>query len=188
MKISSHIKKALYFAAEKHNGQCRKIGNKLPYIIHPVEVAFGVSRYTDDEEIIAAALLHDVLEDCPDVSKEFLRKEFSDRIAKLVDEVTIDGNYSIWKEKMDACLEKTKKASKDALIIFAVDKISNMQDYFCSLKKNDPVVKNFGGTPDQFCWYYSEIENILISILGKHALVQEYIRIWKLYKNNKTRV
>ena len=90
---NTYIKKALYFAAEKHDGQYRRIGNKLPYIIHPVEVAFGVSRYTDDEEVIASALLHDVLEDCPDVCMRFLKKEFNGRIAKIVNEVTVAGKY-----------------------------------------------------------------------------------------------
>jgi len=82
----NNIKKALYFACEKHDGQYRK-GGRIPYIAHPVLVVFGVQKYTSDEDVIATALLHDVLEDCPDVSIDILQKEFGDRITNLVKEM-----------------------------------------------------------------------------------------------------
>ena len=56
------IQKAAVFAAKAHEGMMRK-GSKIPYIYHPMEVALIVAQMTDDPEVIAAAYLHDVLED-----------------------------------------------------------------------------------------------------------------------------
>ena len=57
------INKAIAFAVKAHEGQPRK-GTEIPYIFHPLEVGMIVSRITDDEEVIAAAVLHDTVEDC----------------------------------------------------------------------------------------------------------------------------
>lgn len=186
MYISSFVKKALYFAAQKHDGQYRKGDGHVPYIVHPVQVAFNASTYTDDEKIIAAALLHDVLEDCKEVSFDLLQKEFGIRTAELVDEVSFIENkkYTTWKEKKQDYLKKIKHASKDALIIVAADKTSNLRAYFDALKENgDSLVKNFGGTPDEYFWYYGEIGNILISVLGDHPIVKDYTETLQSYQN-----
>ena len=181
--MSSIIKRALYFAAQKHEGQYRK-GNRIPYIVHPVQVAFGVREYTDDEEIVAAALLHDTLEDCPDVSDNLLKKEFGERVGRIVNEVSLtrDKKYATWKEKKEAYLAKIKIASKEALIIVAVDKIMNLQGYFDALRENSSI-SEFGGTPNQYRWFYTEIGHILASKLKKHPIVKDYTKIWRLYKN-----
>ena len=182
--MSPIIKKALYFAAERHDGQYRK-GGRVPYIVHPVQVALGVCAYTDDEEIIAAAFLHDVLEDCADVSIGLLQKEFNDRIAQMVSEVSlVEGEkYATWKEKKEAYLTKIKKASKGALIIVAVDKMNNLRAYFDALReRGDAVARYFGGTPDEYRWYYTEIGTILMSTLGEHPVVKNYIAIWQSYQ------
>ena len=63
------VAKAICYAAEKHKGQPRK-GKTIPFIVHPMEAAAIVSSMTDDPEIIAAAVLHDVLEDTPTTAEE----------------------------------------------------------------------------------------------------------------------
>lgn len=181
----SHIKKALSFAAEKHDGQYRKGSGRVPYIVHPVQVAFNVSLYTKDKGIVAAAFLHDVLEDCSGVSVFVLQKEFGKRVARLVQELSFleKKKYKIWKEKKLTYLNKIKKASKDALMIVAVDKMSNLEAYFNALKKKGAKkLSNFGGTPDEYRWYYEEIEKILISRLGRRPVVKDYIKIRKSFK------
>lgn len=62
MRLTSKIEKAINFAAQKHLGQIRK-GDGLPYIVHPFGVAWILSGYSTDEDVIVAGLLHDVLED-----------------------------------------------------------------------------------------------------------------------------
>lgn len=180
---STHIKKALYFAAEKHDGQYRKGGN-VPYITHPVLVAFKVSKYINDEEIIAGAILHDVLEDCRDVTFKILQKEFGDRVAHIVDEVSApDNTYATWKEKKEAYISKIKNVSDDALNIVAADKMMNMQAYFDALKtRGDEIKQYFKGTPNEYRWYYGEIGNILTYRLKNHSITQDYLKLLELYK------
>ena len=77
------IDKAITFATKAHEGQFRK-GTKLPYIVHPLEVGVIVSRMTQDKEVIAAAILHDTLEDCKEVTFSTLCQEFGERVAEIV--------------------------------------------------------------------------------------------------------
>ena len=74
------VDKAITFATKAHEGQFRK-GTKLPYIVHPLEVGVIVSRMTQDKEVIAAAILHDTLEDCKEVTFSTLCQEFGERVA-----------------------------------------------------------------------------------------------------------
>ena len=71
------IKEAARFAAKAHEGAVRK-GSHLPYIVHPMEVAMVVSAMTDDVEVIAAAYLHDVIEDA-NVTYEKLKETWEGR-------------------------------------------------------------------------------------------------------------
>ena len=71
---SKMVKKAAAFAERAHRGAVRK-GTAIPYITHPLEAAVIVASITEDQELIAAALLHDVMEDAG-VSREKLKAEF----------------------------------------------------------------------------------------------------------------
>ena len=75
------IKKAAEFAKRAHDGVYRK-GTQIPYITHPMETAAIVTAFTDEPEMIAAALLHDVIEDAG-VTKEELEEQFGPRVAFL---------------------------------------------------------------------------------------------------------
>lgn len=79
------IKRAFDFAAKHHDGQYR--ASEEPYITHPVEVACILTEFQSDTETIAAALLHDTVEDT-DVTPVILEKEFGETIANLVNGVT----------------------------------------------------------------------------------------------------
>ena len=79
------IKKAYEFAKEKHDGQKRISGED--YIIHPLNVAYILSEIHADSKTIAAALLHDTIEDC-NVEKEQLEELFGLEVAKLVESIT----------------------------------------------------------------------------------------------------
>ena len=77
---SKMVKKAAAFAERAHRGAVRK-GTAIPYITHPLEAAVIVASITEDQELIAAALLHDVMEDAG-VSREKLKAEFGSRPQK----------------------------------------------------------------------------------------------------------
>lgn len=70
------IEKAIMFATQAHEGQVRK-GTDRPYIVHPLEVGRIVASMTEDEEIISAAILHDTIEDCEEITEEVICREFT---------------------------------------------------------------------------------------------------------------
>lgn len=129
MSQSSHslVSKAKAFATEAHSaiGQKRKFTGE-PYIVHPAAVATIVSEVTDDPNMIAAAWLHDTVEDTP-VTLEDIRREFGDQVHDLVENLTDvstlkDGNRKTRKE-MDR--EHTAKGSPDSKTVKLADLIHN---------------------------------------------------------------
>lgn len=129
-------RKAWEFAKEAHKHQVRKFIN-LPYFdAHVSKVNGIVKQYTNDEDILCAALLHDVLEDCFDdmnVGYQIISEKFGSRVADLVVEVTsigdeIDHNYDGSKTKY--LTNKMIKMSSDALIIKLADRLQNISDAF----------------------------------------------------------
>lgn len=102
MKDTPIITAAKMLAGEAHKGQMRKYGG-LPYIIHPIEVASIVEEAGGTDDMIAAALLHDVVEDCPGYTFEIIADKVSPEVAELVRGMTEaskpeDGNRATRKE------------------------------------------------------------------------------------------
>jgi (p)ppGpp synthase/HD superfamily hydrolase len=131
----SHIEAALLFATRAHSGQPRK-GNKLPYIVHPISVASYVRTYTSKykyesksslDELMSAAYLHDVVEDC-NVSYETLEMKFNKNIANLVKELTSDKAKLNQVGKTDYLKSKLLYMSDDALLIKLCDRLDNIID------------------------------------------------------------
>ena len=86
--MSQLLDDAIHFAAQAHAGQMRKMAN-TPYILHPLEVAVIISTMTDNEDVMAAGLLHDTVEDC-DVDPKEIKARFGPRVAALVQSETED--------------------------------------------------------------------------------------------------
>jgi len=103
----SLVKHAYDFAEAAHDGKMRRSGE--PYISHPTAVAIILAEIQLDQEALAAALLHDVIEDT-DVTMEELEKEFGDRVARLVDGVTKLGRIRWTTEEDQAVREKERQA------------------------------------------------------------------------------
>ena len=167
------IRKAAEFAAKAHEGAVRK-GSRIPYIYHPMEVAVIVARMTEDEEVIAAAYLHDVLEDTA-VTAEQLEKEFGSRILALVSAETEDKSLS-WKERKQAAIEHLKTASREEKILVLGDKLSNMRstarDYMVI---GDAVWERFNVKEKKMhAWYYCGIADALEE-LSTHFYYDEYV-------------
>lgn len=120
------VDKAMEFATKAHEGQFRK-GTKRPYIIHPITVADIVMTMTWDEEVICAALLHDTIEDCPEVTEETIRAEFGERVASLV-KVESEDKSKTWEERKGATIRRLEHAPRDVQMIALADKLANMRD------------------------------------------------------------
>ena len=128
-KDQTYINRAFQYAYDGHNGQNRKSGE--PYITHPLHVAIYLCELNFDKETIAAALLHDLVEDT-EISYDDLKKEFGEEVADIVDGVTkLDKiKYSTNEEaKADAIRKMVIAMSKDirVLILKLADRLHNIQ-------------------------------------------------------------
>jgi guanosine-3',5'-bis(diphosphate) 3'-pyrophosphohydrolase len=120
--------RALAFAAHKHRDQRRKDAEASPYINHPIALAeiLAADGGITDVEVLAAALLHDTIEDTATTADE-LRAEFGDRIADMVIEVT-DDEALPKAEKKRLQIERAPSLSAGAKLVKLADKICNLRD------------------------------------------------------------
>lgn len=124
------LDRAIIFAVKAHAGTERR-GKGFPYIVHPMEAMEIVATMTSDQELLAAAALHDTVEDTP-VTVEQIRAEFGPRIADLVasESDTFEEGVSeedSWHARKQAAIDRLAKASHDAKIVALGDKLSNMR-------------------------------------------------------------
>ena len=122
------ILKAAHFAAQKHKDQRRKDKEVSPYINHPISVAKIISEIgnIEDPEVLAAALLHDTIENTETTVDELI-DNFGERVCSLVQEVTDDKNLPKMERKQRQ-IEHAKEISEGAALIKLGDKISNVTD------------------------------------------------------------
>ena len=124
------LDRAIVFAVRAHAGTERR-GKGFPYIVHPMEAVEIVATMTRDQELLAAAALHDTVEDT-DTTVEQIRAEFGDRIASLVasESDTMPEGVSeedSWHARKQAAIDRLARASHDAKIVALGDKLSNMR-------------------------------------------------------------
>jgi (p)ppGpp synthase/HD superfamily hydrolase len=122
---SELITRALAKATAAHAGQIRNGSGGLPYIEHPRMVAATLAGKGYDDTTLAAALLHDTVEDS-DTTVEELRAEFGDAVADLVAALSDDESIEPYRERKDEHRGRVAAVDGDALAIYAADKLTNM--------------------------------------------------------------
>ena len=149
------ILKAAHFSAQKHSTQRRKDEDASPYIIHPISVALAIAQIgrVDDPEILAAALLHDTLEDT-ETTPEELEAEFGKKVCDYVLDVTDDKTLPKHERKRRQ-IEHAKKISEGAALIKLGDKISNVTD----VTNNPPADWDINRRKQYLDWAEKVIEN-----------------------------
>lgn len=185
-KYSYKIEQAIRAAAILHKDQLRKGSVPMPYVTHLYSVALIVSDYTDDEDTIAAALLHDTLEDT-DYTAEELQEDFGGPIREIVESLSEpqDDEYKSfsWKEQKAQYAKQLKKAPPEAHLIAAADKIHNMrtivEEYYDDHQR---FSKEFKGTLEDRIMMYQEISNVLNREL-KNDIINEFNHVFTEYKN-----
>ncbi|MHA1300458.1 MAG: HD domain-containing protein [Candidatus Helarchaeota archaeon] len=160
------MNKAKKFAEEKHKNQKRKYHDE-PYISHPLRVMEELKNYTNDEDMLIAALLHDTIEDTETTYEEIL-KEFGVRVANFVMELTSDKN-------------EAKKIGKDT---YLANKMNNMSEKAFLIKLCDRFdnVSGLEGEPKDFVdRYKKETANILKNIKRNLSPIHKDLikKIWK---------
>ena len=157
------VSEAIAFAVIAHDGMRRKKGN-APYILHPMEAAVIVGTMTDDQNLIAAAVLHDVVEDA-DIAIEEIEERFGSRVRELVQSETEDKRadrppaetWRIRKEESLAVLKNTTDIA--VLMVWLGDKLANMRSLYRDWKvEGDAMWQRFNQKDiSQQAWYYREI-------------------------------
>lgn len=175
MKLTPKIKKAMSVAARLHKEQLRMDG--VPYICHPVSVAIILSKYTEDEDLICAAFLHDTIEDT-EYTEEEIGKDFGPKIKKLVMEVTMvlyEGPGRDWDKQNQAKLAHMAKISKDALLLKAADKIHNVWDKANGLKELGPkFFEGFNIPIEEYLAFDEKCLGLMRERLGDVPILEEF--------------
>jgi guanosine-3',5'-bis(diphosphate) 3'-pyrophosphohydrolase len=117
---------ALDTARRAHAGQTRSGGDGMPYIEHPLAVAERLAERGFADEVLAAALLHDVAEET-EVGIAAMREHFGDTVADLVEAMTEDGTIEDYEERKGEHRGRVVEAGSEALAIYAADKLTNVE-------------------------------------------------------------
>ena len=117
---------AIVFAQEHHSSQ-RRAADGAPFLVHPLEVAAMLERTRYPDHIIAAAVLHDVLEDT-DAERPELNARFGSEVANLVALVSDDPSIDDEEQRKDDVRERVRHAGGPALVVYAADKVSKVRE------------------------------------------------------------
>ena len=185
MRYSYAIEQAIRAAAVLHKDQVRKGAVPYPYITHLYAVAMIVADYTNDENAVVAALLHDTVEDT-DYTIEELTEDFGGPVAEIVRTLTEPSakstEYPNSAARKKQYLKQHKGGKEESLIAAAADKIHNMrsmvEEYY---EDHTRFLADFGSAIENRLQFYQELSNILNRNL-KNAILSEFNSVFTEYK------
>lgn len=176
------LTKAIVFSANAHEGQHRKV-DQSPYILHPMEVATIVGSMTQDEALIAAALLHDTVEDTNTTMQDIM-ESFGERVASYVaietenkrEGLNPSDTWKIRKEETLAHLRQTE--DNNVRILWLGDKLSNLRSmYRAYLSLGDDLFQHFNQKDkSEQEWYYKQV-GMCLSPLQTTIAYREYMEL-----------
>ncbi|OHR23226.1 HD domain-containing protein [Corynebacterium sp. HMSC034A01] len=174
---SPRLIKAINTAAWAHRDHVRK-GTDIPYVSHVVGVMHLVSQVTDDEDVLIAALFHDILEDVPEeYSPQRMAEEFGDRVVELVRGVTKDSSLSSWQDRSDAYLAHLREADDGSVLISAADKLHNLLSIHADLDTlGDELWGRFNSGKERQLWWYRSVADLVQERLPGNPLGEELAR------------
>jgi len=182
---SSLLDRAIIFAVNAHQGVERK-GKGFPYIVHPMEAMSIVATMTNDQELLAAAVLHDVIEDT-DTTVDELLQEFGERVALLVEaesDIKMEGPAAVtWHQRKQIALDKLTVASRDVKIVALGDKLSNMRAIACDYAKMGDELWNRFTVKDkaEHAWRYRGLVQALSDLSGIKAYEEFRMLVEKVF-------
>lgn len=178
MEKKSLIDSAIEVAAKAHGEQKRK-GTDIPYIVHPFSVGILLSQLNCSDEVIAAGILHDTLEDTA-ITLEFIRKNFGERVASIVKGCSEVDKSLPWEERKNHTIEFLKTASMDVRLVICADKLHNIRTMAYDYNKiGDRVWERFKRGKEKQEWYYRQ----LVESLKVESENESYLKLFKLLKD-----
>jgi guanosine-3',5'-bis(diphosphate) 3'-pyrophosphohydrolase len=180
----SLLERALRIAANAHRDQVRKGGN-VPYFAHSAAVALILARLGfPDESLLAAALLHDVVEDT-DVTLDQLAAQFPAEVIEAVAALSetkndSEGRLRPWEDRKAEHLHHIAAAPWNARAIALADKLHNMETMRCDLATGTVSLSAFRAPPDRLLWYYRSMIDAAAQDDARLRLLAEACRAeWK---------
>lgn len=180
--MMNKIEEAIIYATVMHQGKVRKLGS-TPYILHPLEVAQILSAMTDDQDVITAGILHDIVEDT-DGTLDEIKKRFGERVAFLVSSES-ENDYpgesrdASWRRRKEESLKVLKNTDDQGVrMLWLADKLANIrslaggyseygEQLWDSFHQRDPEMQH---------WYYQTIAEQLELSLNKTGAFKEFIK------------
>lgn len=171
---TSLLDRAIIYAVRAHAGTERR-GKGFPYIVHPMEAMAIVASLTADQELLAAAALHDVVEDTA-LTVEDIRAEFGDRVAELVEAESdkfVEGvsESDSWRTRKQAAIDRLAEAPLEVKMIAMGDKLSNMRAIARDYALQGDGLWNLFHVKDRASheWHYRGLAASLRSLAGTPA-------------------
>lgn len=163
---SSLLDKAIIFAVKAHKNIERR-GKGLPYIVHPLEVVAIAASMTNDQEILAAAALHDVVEDT-EITIEEISKEFGPRVANIVrsetdDKTLLNTPDQGWLARKALAIQVIASAPTECKIVALGDKLSNVRAMYYDYQRIGDELWNMFRDKDKnhHSWRFHSLVNAL---------------------------
>ncbi|RSD29058.1 HD domain-containing protein [Mesobacillus subterraneus] len=165
------IEKALQIAAAAHEGQYRK-NTKIPYIAHPVAVGMILQKAGYSDDLVAAGILHDTVEDTG-LTMEDIEREFGRNIAEIVAGCSEPDKSLSWEDRKEHTIEFLRNAPEEIRVVACADKLHNIRSIRLDIEQNgEEVWSRFKRGREQQEWYYRNVIESL-SYKGEFPLLEQ---------------
>lgn len=175
------IEYAIFYATKAHKGQTRK-QKDIDMIFHPFTVGMILQRNGCDEDVVAAGILHDVVEDTQ-YTLDDIEMEFGKNVRDYVYDASEPDKSLPWKDRKQHTIEHIRTAPLGSKLIVACDKISNLEDAISNIKEfgEDKVLAR---NPEEQKWYYTSVyKSCIANVDENHPIFVRYKKIleeiWK---------
>ena len=154
------IEEAIEVAAKAHQGQVRKASD-VPYISHPYMVGMMLAKAGCQDEVVAAGILHDTVEDT-DLTLDYVRERFGDRVAFIVEGCSEPDKSATWEERKRHTLDYLRTAPWEIRLVSCADKLHNARTILAARREiGDEVWQRFKRGRKEQEWYYRGLVEVL---------------------------
>lgn len=181
MIYTQKIQRAIKFAAKTHNHyqqQLRK-GKVIPYIAHPLTVGIILTMAKASEDVIAAGILHDTIEDSvaeKKVTKEMLTERFGQEVSDLVLSVTEQGEELSWDERKKKAIEHIENFSHESLLVKSADILSNVSELVDDYARDgDNVFSRFNAPKEKIIKNQLRVIAVILEKWPKNPLAEDLL-------------
>jgi (p)ppGpp synthase/HD superfamily hydrolase len=164
-------REALSYAQELHRGQ-RRSSDEAPFILHPLEVAALLQLTGHAEATVAAAILHDAVEDT-EADVETITRRFGPEVGALVEAMTEDPGIESYEERKAALRHQIADFGEDAAAIYAADKVAKVRELRAHANRDPELLQSDREEVQPRLEHYVESLAMLEQATREHPLVQQ---------------